>query len=66
MAIMDEQALNSGLSAYDWSQYQSIYDANGNVYDTDWVDTMFKIMPQRRAIRWVSLVEAQLPLMPFR
>ena len=32
MAIMDEQALNSGLSAYDWSQYQSIYDANGNVY----------------------------------
>ena len=42
MAIMDEQALNSGLSAYDWSQYQSIYDANGNVYDTDWVDTMFK------------------------
>ena len=42
MTIMDEQALNSGLSAYDWSQYQSIYDANGNVYDTDWVDTMFK------------------------
>ena len=42
MAIMDEQALNSRLSAYDWSQYQSIYDANGNVYDTDWVDTMFK------------------------
>ena len=42
MAIMDEQALNGGLSAYDWSQYQSIYDANGNVYDTDWVDTMFK------------------------
>jgi len=42
MAIMDEQALNSGNAAYDWSNIQSIYDANGNVYNTDWVDAMFK------------------------
>lgn len=66
MAIMDEQALNSGLSAYDWSQYQSIYDANGNVYDTDWVDTMFKDNATTESYTLVSLVEAQLPLMPFR
>lgn len=42
MAIMDEQALNSGGSAYDWSSYQSIYDANGNLYNTDWIDAMLK------------------------
>ncbi len=42
MTIMDEQALNSGNSAYDWSSFQSIYDADGNVYDTNWVDAMFK------------------------
>lgn len=42
MTIMDEQALNSGNAAYNWSNYKSIYDENGNVYDTDWIDTMFK------------------------
>lgn len=42
MTIMDEQALNSGNAAYNWGKFQSIYDASGNVYDTDWVDTMFK------------------------
>ncbi len=42
ITIMDEQALNSGLSAYNWGKYQSIYDTNGNVYDTDWVDAMFE------------------------
>src|SRR5690554_1097484 len=42
MIIMDEQALNSGNAAYDWSSFKSIYDANGNLYDIDWVDTMFK------------------------
>ena len=39
--IMDEQALNSGNKVYDWKQYD-IYDANGNIYDTDWIDQMFK------------------------
>lgn len=42
MTIMDEQALNSGSAAYNWGNMKSIYDANGNVYDTDWVDSMFK------------------------
>ncbi len=42
MMIMDEQAVNSGNAPYDWSSYTSIYDADGNVYDTDWVDAMFK------------------------
>lgn len=42
MTIMDEQNINSGNSAYDWSKYSSIYDSNGNVYDTDWVNQMFK------------------------
>lgn len=42
MTIMDEQNVNSGGAPYDWSSYKSIYDANGNVYDTDWVDQMFK------------------------
>lgn len=42
MTIMDEQALNSGNAAYNWNGFQSIYDANGQVYDTNWVDTMFK------------------------
>ena len=41
MMIMDEAALNSGNSVYDWSSYD-IYDANGNVYDTDWIDQMFE------------------------
>lgn len=42
MTIMDEQAVNSGNAPYDWSSFKSIYDANENVYDTDWVDSMFK------------------------
>jgi TonB-linked SusC/RagA family outer membrane protein len=42
MTIMDEQALNSGSSVYDWANMKSIHDANGNIYDTDWVDAMFK------------------------
>jgi TonB-linked SusC/RagA family outer membrane protein len=39
---MDEQAVNEGKSPYDWSSISSIYDANGNVYDTNWIDSMFK------------------------
>ena len=42
MMIMDEQAVNSGNAPYDWNSFQSIYDANGNVYDTDWVNSMFQ------------------------
>ena len=42
MTIMDEQNVNSGGLPYDWSKYTSIYDADGKVYDTDWVDQMFK------------------------
>ena len=50
MAIMDEQNVNSGGAPYDWYamkddgsyKYASIFDANGNVNDTDWVNEMFK------------------------
>ena len=42
MTIMDEQAVNSGNAPYDWNSFESIYDANGNVYDTDWVNSMFQ------------------------
>ncbi len=42
MTIMDEQALNSGNAVYDWANLKSIYDANGNLYNTNWVDSMFK------------------------
>lgn len=42
MMIMDEQAINSGNAPYDWSSFESIYDANDNVYDTDWVNSMFQ------------------------
>jgi TonB-linked SusC/RagA family outer membrane protein len=42
MTIMDEQAVNEGKSPYDWSSINSIYDANGNVYDTNWIDSMFQ------------------------
>ena len=49
MTIMDEQNVNSGGAPYDWYglnadgslKYASIFDANGNVYDTDWVNEMF-------------------------
>lgn len=42
MTIVDEKALNSGGAPYDWSSYKSIRDAEGNIYDTDWIDAMFK------------------------
>ena len=42
MQLMDEQNINSGGTAYDWASIKSIHDANGNVYDTDWMDAMFE------------------------
>ena len=54
MTIMDEQSLNSGNAAYNWEGFQSIYDANGRVYDTDWVDTMFKNNAVTEALRALS------------
>jgi len=41
MAIMDEQSVNSGNGLIDWSKY-SLADADGNAYDTDWIDQMLK------------------------
>lgn len=38
MAIMDEARLNSGMSPVDWASLTSIRDANGNIYNTDWID----------------------------
>lgn len=40
--IMDEQALNSGSAAFDWNSFNSIYDAGGNLINTNWIDSMFK------------------------
>ena len=42
MTILDEQAINSGKQPYDWSAYKSIYNTDGSVIDTDWVDQMFR------------------------
>ena len=42
MTIMDEQAVNSGNAPYDWNSFGGIYDVNGRVYDTDWVNSMFQ------------------------
>jgi len=42
MTIMDEARLNSGMSPVDWASLNSIHDANGNVYDTDWIDQAIK------------------------
>jgi TonB-dependent starch-binding outer membrane protein SusC len=42
MVLMDEQALNSGNELYNWSSYKSIYDAKGNLNDTNWMKQMFK------------------------
>ncbi len=42
MTIMNEQSVNSRNGQIDWSKYATITDANGNFYDTDWMDTMFK------------------------
>ncbi len=41
MEIMNEESVNSGNGAIDWTQYKSIYDENGSIYDTDWMDKMF-------------------------
>lgn len=38
MTIMDEARLNSGMSPVDWASLDAIHDANGNIYDTDWID----------------------------
>ncbi|MCD8166562.1 MAG: TonB-dependent receptor [Bacteroides sp.] len=43
MAIMDEQAVNSGNGPYNWNSYNSIWDqTTGEIIDTDWMDAMFK------------------------
>lgn len=47
MEIMDEQQIADNSAPYDWNGMNSIWrtDAEGNrlgVYDTDWVDSMFK------------------------
>jgi TonB-dependent starch-binding outer membrane protein SusC len=42
MALMDEQALNSENEPYNWSSYKSIYDAKGNLNNTNWMNDMFK------------------------
>ena len=42
MEIMNEQSVNSGNGAIDWSKFKSITDEAGNYYDTDWMDAMFK------------------------
>ena len=50
MTIMDEQSINSGGSAYDWyglnddgtPKYSSIFDKDGNLNNTNWIDQMFK------------------------
>ena len=41
MEIMNEQALNSGNAAIDWSQYKTIKDGS-NYIDSDWMGEMFK------------------------
>ena len=40
MTIMNEQQINSGNQPYNFSKFNSIYDADGNLYDTDWIDQM--------------------------
>ncbi|MBO5058980.1 MAG: TonB-dependent receptor plug domain-containing protein, partial [Prevotella sp.] len=42
MTIMDEACLNSGMSPFDWASLNFIHDANGNIYDTDWIDQAIK------------------------
>ena len=41
MTIMDESNINSGGAPYDWTSMSSIYNADGSVIDTDWLDSMF-------------------------
>ena len=38
MQIMDEALLNSYMSPIDWTSLSAIRDANGNVYNSDWID----------------------------
>jgi TonB-linked SusC/RagA family outer membrane protein len=40
--IMDEQSINEGGAPYDWNSFNSIYNADGSLIDTNWIDTMFK------------------------
>ncbi|WP_434503360.1 SusC/RagA family TonB-linked outer membrane protein [Prevotella sp.] len=40
--ILDEQAVNSGKLPYDWNSYKGIYNSDGSLINTDWVDQMFK------------------------
>lgn len=61
MAIMDEQALNSGNAAYDWNSFKSIRDANGNIYDTDWIDAMLK--DDAKTQSYTLGVTGELPLL---
>lgn len=43
MALMDEQARNSGANSPDWASYASIYNQKtGQLNNTDWIDQMFK------------------------
>ena len=42
MTIMNEQQINSGNQPYDFTKMKSIYDPDGNLYDTNWIDLMFK------------------------
>lgn len=54
MTIMDEARVNSGNGVYDWASFVNktdsegnivslgIYDKDGNVNDTDWIDEMFE------------------------
>ena len=42
MTIMNEQQINSGNVPYDFTKMKSIYDADGNLYDTDWISQMLK------------------------
>lgn len=48
MTIMQEQQYNSGATPWDWealgvttADNYGIMDANGNFYDTDWIDALF-------------------------
>ena len=42
MTIMDEAAVNSGNSRYNWASYsQLFYDDGFPKYNTDWIDEMF-------------------------
>ncbi|MBO6217446.1 MAG: TonB-dependent receptor [Prevotella sp.] len=50
MEIMNEQAVNENAAPIDWyalgrdgmMKYPDIFDANGNINDTNWLDEMFK------------------------